>query len=85
MTRLNNWRGSKMEKLMSLKEAAEVLKCSVRTVRRLLSEGELEGCHVRGSVRVTYRCLEKYIRDQISKYQLDNGLYENGGTDRDKP
>jgi len=67
----------KMNKeLLSIPEAAEILSCSTRTVRRLVEERTIEACKLRSSTRVVYTSLRKYVLTLISEYQEKNGLAE---------
>ena len=66
-----------MEKeLLSISEAAEILSCSTRTVRRLIEERTIEACKLRSSTRVVNTSLRKYVLTLISEYQEENGLAE---------
>ena len=65
-----------MKKLLKISETAKLLKCSKKTVYRLISEGELEALHVRGSLRVTHSSVDFYIRNQIDNFQEKNGVYK---------
>ena len=59
-----------MEKeLLSIPEAAEILSCSARTVRRLIEERTIEACKLRSSTRVVNTSLQKYVLTLISEYQ----------------
>lgn len=58
------------KKLLTKKEVAVQLNCCERTVTRLIDDGRLIACKVRGSVRVTVESLEEYLRQSIEEYQL---------------
>jgi excisionase family DNA binding protein len=62
--------------LLSIPEAAELLSCSTRTVRRLIAERTLEACKLRSSTRVVYASLRGYILTIIGDYQEKNGMAE---------
>jgi excisionase family DNA binding protein len=62
------------KELLSIPEAAEILSCSTRTVRRLIEERTIEACKLRSSTRVVYASLREYVLTLISKYQEENGL-----------
>jgi excisionase family DNA binding protein len=62
--------------LLSIPEAAELLSCSTRTVRRLIAERTLEACKLRSSTRVVYASLRGYILTIIGDYQEKNGVAE---------
>ena len=64
------------KELISIPEAAEILSCSTRTVRRLIEERTIEACKLRSSTRVVYTSLRKYVLKLISEYQEENGLAE---------
>jgi len=61
------------KKLLAIPEAAEMLSCSTRTVRRLIEERTIEACKVRNSTRVVSDSLQKYILTIISDYQQEYG------------
>ncbi len=64
------------KELLSIPEAAEILSCSTRTIRRLIEERVIEACKLRSSTRVVYTSLRKYVLTLISEYQEENGLAE---------
>ena len=64
------------KELLSIPEAAEMLSCSTRTVRRLIEERTIEACKLRSSTRVVYTSLRKYVLTLISDYQDEHGLAE---------
>ena len=61
------------KELLSIPEAAEILSCSTRTVRRLIEERTIEACKLRSSTRVVNTSLRKYVLTLISEYQKENG------------
>jgi excisionase family DNA binding protein len=64
------------KELLSIPEAAKILSCSTRTVRRLIEERTIEACKLRSSTRVVYASLREYVLTLISEYQEENGLAE---------
>ena len=64
------------KELLSIPEAAELLSCSTRTVRRLIEERTIEACKLRSSTRVVSASLRGYILTIIGDYQEKNGLAE---------
>ena len=64
-----------MKRNLPLSKVAEVLECDVRTVRRLIDEGELIAFKLRdkpgSALRVPEEALEIYRRRLIVKYQLN--------------
>lgn len=64
------------KELLSIPEAAELLSCSTRTVRRLIAERTLEACKLRSSTRVVYASLREYILTIVADYQKEHGLAE---------
>ena len=64
------------KELLSIPEAAELLSCSTRTVRRLIEERTIEACKLRSSTRVVYASLQGYILTIIGDYQEKNGAAE---------
>ncbi len=74
-----------MKRLLTVDEAAEILSCHPKTIRRLLAAGKLEGGKIGSSVRITSKSLDTYIDKIIQSYQLENGTYihEKNGTEVD--
>ena len=64
------------KELLSIPEAAEILSCSTRTVRRLIEERAIEACKLRSSTRVVNTSLRKYVLTLIADYQKEYGLAE---------
>ena len=62
------------KELLSIPEAAEILSCSTRTVRRLIEERTIEACKLRSSTRVVYTSLQKYVLTLIKDYQEEYGV-----------
>ena len=74
------------QKFYSVEKVAEILDVSVRTVRRLISDGELEAIKVRKSVRVSDEKLDSYVNKDNRKYIQKKrfsleGIIENGQVD----
>ena len=63
-----------MKKLLLVKEASGILRCSDRTVYRLLESGAIEGFRIRGAVRVIAESLDRFIEDQVVRFQIENGI-----------
>jgi excisionase family DNA binding protein len=61
------------DRLLRPDQAAERLNVSTRSVYRLLAEGQLTGCKIRGCLRVRESSVDDYIRRQIALYALENG------------
>ena len=57
-----------------IKEVAERLKCSERTVYRLISEGDLPAFRVRSSLRVKTESIEAYVEKQVMEFQEETGF-----------
>ena len=72
-----------MKKLLNTKEAANLLRCSEKTVRRLIVERELEALHVRGGLRVTLASVDFYVKRRILKFSEENGPYRFVGSEMD--
>ncbi|MGD8762650.1 MAG: helix-turn-helix domain-containing protein [Desulfobacteraceae bacterium] len=64
------------KELLSIPEAAEILSCSTRTVRRLIEERTIEACKLRSSTRVVHTSLLKYVQAIITDYQEETGVAE---------
>ena len=62
------------KELLSIPEAADILSCSTRTIRRLIEERTIEACKLRSSTRVVYTSLREYVRTIITDYQDENGV-----------
>ena len=62
------------KELLSIPEAADILSCSTRTVRRLIEERTIEACKLRSSTRVVHTSLREYVRTIIVDYQEENGM-----------
>lgn len=62
------------KELLSIPEAADLLSCSTRTVRRLIEERTIEACKLRSSTRVVYASLREYIVTIVTDYQEQSGL-----------
>jgi excisionase family DNA binding protein len=69
-------KGKMKKELLSIPEAAELLSCSTRTVRRLIEERTLEACKLRSSTRVVYASMRKYILSIIGEFEEKNGSAE---------
>lgn len=67
-----------MKKNLTIKNAADLLGSSTRTVYRLIGDGEITAFHVRGSLKITEESLDAYRDRQILKYTDDNGITLTG-------
>ena len=63
-----------MKKLHRPDEAAEMLSVSRSSIYRLVADGALEACKVRGSLRITTSSIEAFIERQVEQFQRDNGI-----------
>lgn len=61
------------KELLSIPEAADMLSCSTRTVRRLIEDRTIEACKLRSSTRVVHTSLREYLLAIISEYQDKSG------------
>ena len=61
-------------KTLTVKETAKCLKCSERTIYRLISEAQLPAFRVRGSLRMKPESVEAYIEKQILLFQEETGF-----------
>lgn len=48
------------QEIFHLPEVAEMLRCSIKTVRRLIEDGKLRACKLRGRVVVEASALAEY-------------------------
>jgi len=51
--------------LLTLEEAAQIMKVSVQTVRRMVTSGEIPSVKIRGQYRIRRVDLEAYINKQL--------------------
>ena len=56
------------EQILTLREAAEYLRLSQRTLLRLLREGRIPGRKIGGQWRLTERRLTEYVEARVPKY-----------------
>ena len=61
-------------RLLNVDEAAARLNVSSRSIYRLISEAQLVGLKVRGSLRVLESSIDSYIERQILSYSLEVGV-----------
>ena len=54
-----------LEKMLSVGEVADVLNCSIYTVRRRLKSGELKGFHDGGSWKIPKSSYDAYIKKRM--------------------
>jgi len=69
--------------LVTLQTAAKTLAVSVKTIRRMIDDGQLEALKVRSGLRISKASLDSYVRSQIEKFQLRDGIEENSGSEVD--
>ena len=71
-----------MKRLINVSEAAQILNCSKRTIRRLINDGALPCLKVRGSIRIQSEALSAYINGQILEFMQERWppeyFYETG-------
>jgi excisionase family DNA binding protein len=63
-----------MKRNLTPREAATELNCSIRSIYRLVADGELAAFNIRTCLRITSESLDQYRKRQILKFQLDNGI-----------
>jgi len=63
-----------MKKSISLKTAADLLGTSIRSIYRLIGEGQITAFKLRGSLRIVEESLSEYQQRQILKFHEDNGI-----------
>ena len=51
------------KRLLNLKEVSVILNCSRSTLYRIIRAGEIITVSIRGSIRVPYQSVTKYIED----------------------
>lgn len=62
------------KKLLRIDQVADILNCSKRSVYRLVSECEIQGLKVRGTLRISADSVDFYVNRQIKIYQENNGI-----------
>lgn len=55
------------ERLLTVLEAADILKCSSKTVRRRIEDGSLRAIRIDGLVRIDPADLQDFVRDHRSR------------------
>ncbi len=63
--------------VLRIPEVAEILRCSVKGVRRLIWNGRLEAFRLGRELRVRADALESYQRRAIAEFQLEYPLDED--------
>lgn len=66
----------KVKKLLRIDEAAELLRCSEKTVRRLINRRELEALRIGSGLRVTSSSVQLLIDREILKFNLEHGDFD---------
>ena len=64
------------KRLLTIKETAETLNVSPRTVRRLIEreQAELQALKVGGCLRITRESVDLYIDKEVAAFELHNGV-----------
>ena len=73
---------NKDNEYLLLFECAQELRCSVKTIRRLLEDGILAGCKIRGRLRVLKSSFEQYKEDIVLEWQLNYGPAKYPGNNK---
>ena len=76
-----------MKRHFNVHEVADLLNCSVKSIYRLISDGQLIAFRLRqgGSLRIPRNSVDDYIKRRIINYQLEKDLdIENFVSDEDK-
>ena len=60
-----------MKKLLTIPEVAEILRCSEKTIRRLINDGSFPCLKIRGSIRIQSDGLTAYINGQILDFMQE--------------
>lgn len=61
-----------MKKNLRVDQVADVLQCSIRSIYRLIKDGELDGTFkMRNSLRIPIQAVEAYIRRQRLKFEQE--------------
>ncbi|BBO86627.1 hypothetical protein DSCO28_71930 [Desulfosarcina ovata subsp. sediminis] len=64
-------------KLITVRRVAEILDVSTRHVYRLAETGSITALKTRGAVRIVEDSLNSYIQDQITIFQVENGIFRD--------
>ncbi|MBF0226006.1 MAG: helix-turn-helix domain-containing protein [Desulfobacterales bacterium] len=72
-----------MKNLLLVKEAATILRCSTKTIYRLINENQLEALKVRGSLRIIEGSIQSYLNRQYYEFKEQNGYGKKFGTSLD--
>jgi excisionase family DNA binding protein len=65
-----------MKKNFTIKRTAELLGVSLKTVYRMIIDGDVIAFKCRGCLRITEESLDQYRTRQIIAYQESNGISE---------
>ena len=63
------------DRLLRVDQAAERLAICTKSVRRLITEGRLQGVKIRRSLRVTLSSVNSYIEQQVERFKIDEGIF----------
>lgn len=68
--------GRRKRKAFRPDEVAYLLSVSLRTVYRLIGEGELLAFQTRkgGDIRILAESVDRYIKERLDAFQFDNGI-----------
>ena len=58
---------------LRIDQAADYLNCSIRTVYRLISDGELEAFRLKSSLRITKESINEYVTRKIKDFRDEKG------------
>ena len=61
------------KKLLLVREVANALRCSPRTVYRMIQQGELRGVRVRSSLRVFAASIDDYLDREAKRLEHEIG------------
>jgi excisionase family DNA binding protein len=61
-------------RLLRIDQAARKLNVSKRTVYRLVNDGHFVAMKIGASLRITEPSIDSYVRRQLEKFYIDNGL-----------
>jgi len=56
---------------LRIDQTAEYLNCSIRTVYRLVSDGELEAFRLKSSLRITRDSINEYVTRKIKDFRKE--------------
>ena len=67
----SNYTSRDYPRYLRIDQTAEYLNCSIRTVYRLISDGELEAFRLKSSLRITRDSINEYVTRKIKDFRKE--------------